>query len=448
MPGKETFKLVLVSIIFTISALIALPEIPFVVNSKLWIIDSAIGGYKIKIPRKDGEKVIDLSNFKKDSEIGESQKIIYSLKDRTSDNKDQFLSEVEKTIKKRLSLMGIADFSVGREGDNIFVIIPEYEDFDRVNQMLLGNGKMMFKTLKDPGGWSSDKAQEIFFDTGKWQDTGITEHDIQNLIYTIDPASGDSRMIISFTSEGKKKFYDLAEKNVNLPIAIYMNDSEYPFLMPLISETLLKNDKNTDPSVTIRYPKQVVEDYNLQLKNPLPADIVYVDKTIVTPPIGVNFISKYVISFVIALILISIFFVIKFNLTGIIFTYALICSISVFAALAKLLSLSIGPVFLSASILVTGIISSLGYLIFNDMKSGLNEGKPFDIIYYQVFGKAKEKLSAPSIFMFSASLLFMLITTGRVRVFMSVLTVGMLSVILFYSFLLPTLLFALGRDEK
>ena len=56
MSSKETFKIVLISIIFTISALIALPEIPFVVNSGLWVIDSSIGGYKLKIPPKDGEK--------------------------------------------------------------------------------------------------------------------------------------------------------------------------------------------------------------------------------------------------------------------------------------------------------------------------------------------------------------------------------------------------------
>jgi hypothetical protein len=109
MSSKETFKIVLISVIFTISALIALPEIPFVVNSGLWVINSSIGGYKLKIPQKDGEKIIDLSNFKKESEIGDAQKITYSLKDENIQDKDKALSNLQNVIKKRLSLAGVSD---------------------------------------------------------------------------------------------------------------------------------------------------------------------------------------------------------------------------------------------------------------------------------------------------------------------------------------------------
>ena len=447
MSSKETFKIVLISIIFTISALIALPEIPFVVNSRLWTIDSSIGGYKLKIPQKDGEKIIDFSDFKKESEIGDAQKITYSLKDENIQDKDKALISLQNVIKNRLSLAGVVDFNVGIEDSHVFVVIPEHEDFDRVNQLVSGSGKMIFRTVKNASEWSPDKFTDFFVDVEKWEDTDITERDIQDLLYMLDPTTGSSRMVLSFTPQGREKFYNIAENNIGLPVAIYLNDLEYPLLMPVIVENIL-DDRDANPSVNTNYSKRYIEDFNLQIKNPLPFDITYVDKVVVTSPAGENFVSKSLISLGIALVMISIFFIIKFNLTGLIFTYTSVCSMSVFLALVKIFSLPMGFSLISGCILVTGIISSIGYLVFENIKSGLKDGKPFDILFYQVFKKEKEKISAPSIFILFVSLLLMLITTGKMKIFMSVTVVGMLTVILFYTLFLPTLLFALGRDEK
>jgi len=172
----------------------------------------------------------------------------------------------------------------------------------------------------------------FFVDVGKWEDTDITEQDIQDLLYMLDPTTGSSRIVLSFTPQGREKFYNVAENNIGLPVAVYLSDLEYPFLMPVIAENIL-DDRNADPSVNTNYSKRDIEDYNLQIKNPLPFDITYVDKVVVTSPAGVDFVSKSLISLAIALVMTSVFFIIKFNSTGLIFTYTSICSMSVFLPL-------------------------------------------------------------------------------------------------------------------
>ena len=59
----------------------------------------------------------------------------------------------------------------------------------------------------------------------------------------------------------KTKFYDLAGKNIGLPIAVYVSNFDYPFIMPMIGENIIDNT-DMDPAVTNTYPQYIIDDYN------------------------------------------------------------------------------------------------------------------------------------------------------------------------------------------
>ena len=446
MSKKEIFKIVLISIIFAVSLIVVLPEIPLVVNSKLWVLDSSIGGLQIKIPQKNGDKIIDLGEFKKGSGIGENQKITFKLTDENLQNKEEVLSETLPVIKKRLTLSGISEARAYIENGGISVVIPEYEDSTRINQLVSGSGKIIFRTVKNPEDWNQEQFQSFYLEKDRWEDTDVTEADVQRFTYVLD-AQGNQRLQIVFTTEGRAKFYKVAADNINLPVAVYVSDFDYPFLMPLIGENILDNP-SMDPAVGASYPQQLVDDYNLQISNSLPSGISYANKVALEPVMGSGFIEKYLIAFLVSLFLISIFFLVKFNTPGLIFSYSLFISLLVFIAVAKILYIPISIYFIVTLVLVTGIMSGIGYTSFRKIKNGLAQGTPFEILQFQVLRKEKGILSVPSILILTVSFVLAILPFGNIRPLMSAIVVGMLSVILFYSFILPALVGALGGNKK
>jgi preprotein translocase subunit SecD len=217
--------------------------------------------------------------------------------------------------------------------------------------------------------------------------------------------------------------------------------------MPMIGENILENT-STDPAVTTPYAQQVIDDYNLQLKNPLSSDLTSLETGVVEAKMGSDFITKYFYSFISGLFLISAFFMIKFGAKSIVFSFSLFLSVLVYLAVSKILSIPIGTPLISSLVLITGIISAIGNYIFSRFKTGLKEGKPFEVLYLQILKKDKEIISYPSIFVLFLSFLIMLATSGIAKSFASAFLIGMLVVVLFYYFLLPTLMWAFRGKQK
>lgn len=448
MSGKETFKIVLISIIFSFALLVFLPQIPLNINSDLWVLNSNVGGLQIKVPGSADGKVLDLNEFKKGSGIGESQKVSFELTNKDVQNKQEVISNIVSVTKKRLNLAGISDFQVNLEGEDAFsVIVPQYEDSNRIIRIVSGNGRLVLRKVKNREDWNEDQFQNFYLEADRWEDIDITESDVQSFIRVFDSTTGSYKLQIAFTNEGREKFYKNAGENIGFPLAIYISDFNYPFIMPMIGENILDNT-NMDPAITTPYTQEVIDDYNLQLKNPLPADLSVLETTTFAPKMGSDFISKYFYSFISGVFLIFAFFMIKFGAKSFVFSFSLILSILVYLATSKILSIPIGTPLISSLVLITGIMSAIGNYVYTRLKFGLIEEKPFEVLYYQIFKKEKEVFSYPSIFVLFLSFIVMLAISGILKSFASAFLVGMLVVVLFYYFLLPTLLWAFRGKQK
>ena len=447
MPKRLSFKLILISLLFSISFLISLPKIPIFVDSSILKIDSQLGGYEISISQKNGEKVLDLNEYKKSSIAGESQKITFNLVNEVED-RTPIWDSISEISEKRLKEVGINDYRIEIEDNDVLsVIVPSYESPERISTLISGNGKVVFKSVKNPDEWNQEEFINFYTDVGRWQDLDITNSEMRGFVYSIDPASGSAVLQISFTPEGRQKFYSVAGENIGLPIGVFVNGADYPLMMPVISENILA-DTTSDPALIGNFDQTLVNDLNIQIKNQLPHDLSYVETYILEPLLGGDFFYSYSVSYAIGVVLIFIFFIYKFKLFGLIFDTALFLSLSLFLSLVKLFSISISPAFFAGLILITGITSSIGYSIFARMKKETQEGKPFDFIFQKVFGKEKYIVSTPSILIFAFSLAISLFIKSDARELFVVISTGMLSVIYFYSFAFPALVEAFGGHKK
>ncbi len=447
MVKGDTFKLILIGVLLSLSLLIVLPFIPIVVDSSIFSTNSQIGGYEIKIASKGGEKTLDLKDFKKGSGAGESKKIVFKLESDAVNNKDQALSNAVGIIEKRLRGAGIAAFQTGvQEDGNFFVILPEFESYERVSNLVVGSGSVDFKKVKNPSDWSQEYFTNFYLESDRWDNTELSESDMYGFRYFVSP-DGKSGTQIAFTPEGRKKFYDLATNNIGLPISIYVNESEYPILMPVISPDILSNT-NMDPSVTGGFSEQAINDINLQINNPISSKISSVEVLTNQPSLGYDFLVGYLKALIVGLFFISIIFVLRFKSRGLILTVSIAMSFLLFLALAKLIPIYVNPDFILGFIILTGMLSILGYISFDNLLLKVKSGKPLDYALYEVFGKEKERMATPSIFFLLLFTTLTFFTSSGIKDLMTSLSVGSLVLIVFYSFILPTLLSVFGGIKK
>ncbi len=445
MRGKWLFKIILISLIFSISALIVFPEIPLVSDSSVLKLDSKIGGYKIKLGKKEGGKEIDLSAFKMGWGVGENKKLTFKLKEDTDDNNKNLEKNVD-VVKNRLTVAGIADFSVYIEDGQLVVIFPEHESEDRIRSLVMGSGKVIFRKLKEPDTWNVEDFAKFYMEVDRWSDTDIRESDLKGFEYGIGQ-NGNPQINILFTDEGREKFYDLVEDNVNLPIGIYLSDFDYPFLMPVMSETLLTR-RDLDPFVGSSYPRRTVEDAGLQFRMPLDRDLSYGEKSSLEPVLGHDFLSKFLVAVTVSSFLIGIFMIIKFKSHGVISIMAMFYSVVLFLAISKIVRIPLGLQMTFGLVLLVGVIYFSSHVLLSGIKDNMSQGKPFDLAFNYVFGGDKEKHFIPFLALFIIFIISYGITSGGTKLFMFTMSVATLSMIIFNLFLFPTLLWVLGGKKK
>jgi preprotein translocase subunit SecD len=446
MRGNWLFKIILISLIFSISTLIILPEIPLVSNSSILKLDSKIGGYKVKLNRKGGGKEIDFSAFKMGWGVGENKKLTFKLKEDTDDNAKNLEKNVS-IVKNRLSVAGISDFSVYIEDNQLVVVFPEYENENRIGSLVLGNGKVIFRKLKEPDTWNVEDFAKFYMDVNQWDDTDIRESDIESFEYSIGQ-TGNPQVNIIFTDEGREKFYDLVEDNVNLPIGIYLSDFDYPFLMPVISETLLTR-RDLDPFVGSSYPRQTVEDANLQFKMPLDKDLSYGERSSLEPILGYDFLNSFLIAVAVSSLLVGIFMVIKFKSHGFISIMSMFYSVVLFLALSKLLGIPLGLQMIFGLIILIGVIYFSNYILLSDVENNISQGKPFDLAFAHTFGGDREESFVPALALFIVFIIsYVVMSSGAAKLFMFTMSVATLSLIVFNLLFFPTLMWCLGGKKK
>ncbi len=446
MRGKWLFKVILISLIFSISTLIILPEMPLISNSSMLKLDSKIGGYKIKLGKKEGSKEVDLSAFKMGWGIGENKKLTFKLKEDIDDN-DKDLEKNANIVKNRLSVAGISDFSVYVEDDQLVVVFPEYENEGRIGNLVAGSGKVIFRKLKEPENWKVEDFAKFYMDVNQWDDTDIRESDIRSFEYSVGQ-TGNSQINILFTNEGREKFYDLVAENVNLPIGIYLSDFNYPFLMPVMSETLLTR-RDLDPFVGSSYPRQTVEDANLQFKMPLDTELSYGEKSSLEPVLGYDFLKSFLIAVTVSSLLIGIFMIIKFKSHGFISIMSMFYSVVLFLALSKILGIPLGLQMVFGLLMLVGAIYFSSYILLSDIKNNISQGKPFDLAFNHTFGGDKERSFIPALALFIIFIVsYVVMSGGTTKMLIFTMSLTTLSLIIFNLFFFPTLMWVLGDKEK
>lgn len=448
-------RLGIVTTIALFSLLAVLPRIPITIKNKYINVDSYIGGYYFDI---FGKYVVDLRDFKEGLDIQGGVRVVLEadVSKLAEADKDKAIESARQVIERRVNFLGVSEpvITTAKVGDKrrIIVEIPGISDVNSAVSIIGQTAQLIFRELKEDKPWDTSKYYEYLQDVTAWQDTGVTGADLKGaeVVFSqqVGANQGQPEIKLNFTNEGRKKFSDIAKKNVKKPIAIYLDQESMPISMPEVNEDLA-NGLTDDPVINGNFDVESANALSIQLRaGALPVPVKVIEQETVGATLGSQSVNKSFIAGVIGLVLVLLFLIFMYGWLGALAGLALIIYTLVSLSLFKLIPVVLTLPGIAGFILSVGMATDANILIFERMKEEIRWGRPRNLALKLGFERAWNSIKDSNISSLITCAILAYFGTGPVRGFAVTLAIG-IAVSLFSSiFVTKTLVDVFGGKSN
>jgi len=242
-----------------------------------------------------------------------------------------------------------------------------------------------------------------------WKDTALTGKQLKRAFVDFNNPTSSPQIGLEFNDEGKKLFAGLTQSNVGKPIAIFLDGQ--PISVPTVQQPILDGSAVITGDFSLKEAKLLAQRLTT---GALPVPITLLSQQTIGPSLGEESLHKSLNAGLLGFLLVALFMIFFYRLSGILAIVALIIytslSLSVFKALPVTLSLA----GIAGFILSIGMAVDANILIFERMKEELRSGKKLDSAVSEGFKRAwtsirdsnvSSLITCVVLFSFSASLI-------------------------------------------
>ncbi|MPZ16804.1 MAG: protein translocase subunit SecD [Luteitalea sp.] len=344
-----------------------------------------------------------------------------------------------QTIERRVNELGVTEPTVatqGSENDQIMVQLPGVEDVERAKDIIQATAQLEFKLVQ--GSPAATEEALLQPHGGKVPENTVVAQGVEGQFYLVDevPAVAGRELrnarptldeynlpAVSFTlnNEGARKFGDFTGANVNRLLAIVLDGK-------VQSAATIETRINADGRITGNFTQQEAADLALVLRSgALPADLDYLEQRTVGPTLGADSIRAGVTASLAGLILVALFMLVYYRLSGVNAILALVLNLVILLGFMAYLGAVMTLPGIAGFILTLGIGVDSNVLIFERIKEELATEKApryavaasFDRVFLTILDTHVSSLIAAA-FLFQFG-------TGPIRGFATTLTVGLVS---------------------
>lgn len=449
---KERFKLGAIVGLFVLSVLIALPPVPIKVD--VLGMDTTIGGYFLQ-PFGDG-LTIDLRDIKRGLDLQGGVRLVLraDMSKLAESDRDKALESSREIISRRVDYLGVAEpkintVKVGNEY-RIEVEIPGIDDVKMAVGAIGQTAQLRFKTLPKDFVWSQEKFLEYYQKPEIWVDSGITGADLRGaeVVFSQGTALKDKtspQIELRFTTEGRKKFSELAKANVGRPVALFLDESKFPISTPVISKDLA-NGLTGDPVITGTFDMQSARALSLQIRaGALPVPISILQQQTIGATLGTESVQKSLKAGAVGLGVVMIFMIVLYGRLGLIADFALLLYTALVVAIFKIIPVTLTLPGIAGFILSIGMAVDASILAFERIREEVKWGKPRGVALKLGFERSWNSIRDSNVSsLITAGVLFYF-GSGMVRGFALTLAIGIMVSLFTSVFVVRTVIRTLGR---
>ncbi len=454
------FRLGLISSVFTLALLIILPRIPITVKNSIINLDSYIGGYYLAFP---GGKVLDLREMKKGLDLEGGIRVVLKadVSQIDASERDAALESAKEIISRRVNLLGVSEpyIATSKVGDEyrIIVEIPGLDDVSSAVNLIGQTAQLKFKQLAPDRQWSEEKFQEYYMDPTAWVDTSVTGADLKgvDVVFT-QPGTTDIQQAnrpqirLRFSNEGREKFSQLAKENINKPIALYLDEGDYPLSTPVVSPDLAQGLFD-DPVISGNFDVETANALSMSIRaGALPVPVQVLQQQTIGATLGEESVTKSFFAGTVGLILLLLFFIFHYKKLGFIAAIALVVYTVVTLAVFKIIPVVLTLPGIAGFVLSIGMATDANVLVFERVKEEILWGKPKSLAIKLGFERAWSSIKDSNISSLITSWVLFKFGSGPVRGFALTLAIGIFISLFSSIFVTRTLIevFNIGKESK
>lgn len=334
--------------------------------------------------------------------------IVYTISDKEAKRiKDNAADQALETIRNRIDQFGVAEPTIHRQGTNEIVVqLPGIKDPKRAIEIIGKTAQLEFKIVDDASPVAAEipataapgeedavvkkfaekipSDDEILFEKKVNRETGVvrkipilvkkqaalTGDLLKEAKVNIASGSGFPHVSISFNDAGAKLFDEVTAANVKKRLAIVLDNTIYS--APEIKERIGGGNAQISGSFSLEEAK----DLAIVLKaGALPAPVKMLQNITVGPSLGTDSIEAGKMAGIIGTLLVVVFMIVYYRLSGVIADLALALNIILLLGAMASLNATLTMPGIAGIILAIGMAVDSNVLMFERIRDELRAGK-------------------------------------------------------------------------
>lgn len=275
-----------------------------------------------------------------------------------------------------------------------------------------------------------------------WKNTELTGKYLKSASVQFNPNDNTPEVRLSFNNEGKDLFAEITKRNVNKPVAIFLDG--FPISIPTVNEAITSGDAVITGKFTVKEATLLAQRLNA---GALPVPIELISQQTVGASLGKESVDKSLKAGMIGLILVILFMLIIYRLPGVLAVISLGVYGLIILAIFKLWPVTLTLAGLAGFILSLGMAVDANILIFARFKEELKADKPMSVAISEAFRRAWPSIRDGNISTLLTCFVLIQFTTSVVKGFAITLGLGVL-VSMFSAIVVTRVLMQVVVSEK
>jgi preprotein translocase subunit SecD len=358
-----------------------------------------------------------------------------------------------ETIERRINALGLTEPTIqpqGRNDNEILVQLPGEGDPTRAKQIIQAGGQLELKLVEDPQTYPSEAAAlmahggvlppntEIVKGRNESRNQNpqdnaevwyvlsrspvVTGRDLRSATEQRNPEMpGQWQINFNLTGEAARRFGPFTENNKGRQMAIVLEKRVYS--APVIQSRIDDNGR-----IDGNFSQDSAHDLALVLRaGALPASIKYLEERTVGPSLGADSIRHGVQASILSLLVVMIFMVFYYRLSGVNAVLALILNLVILLAALAMFGAVLTLPGIAGVILTIGMGVDSNVLVFERIREELRNGKSSSASVDAGFDKAFLTIIDTHVTTVVSAFFLFIFGTGPIRGFAITLTIGLIA---------------------
>ena len=340
-------------------------------------------------------------------------------------------------IERRVNLFGVDEpiVRIEEKGDRrrLIVELPGIKNTEKAIKMIGETPYLEFREEREEGETeeilkkqkattTATTTEIVPFEDPYFKPTKLTGKYLKKATLGFDQTTLESQVLLEFNSEGAEIFEDLTSRNIDKPLAIYIDD--ILISAPNVREEISGGKAQITGKFTIEEAKELVRNLNA---GALPVPIKLISQNTIGPTLGKISLEKSLKAGIFGLFAVIVYMVVVYRLSGVLAAVSLLIYGGILLSFFKLIPVTLTLAGIGGAILSIGMAVDANVLIFERQKEERKAEENFSRVITIGFSRAWPSIRDSNFTTLIVALIMFSFGTSFVKGFALTLSLGILT---------------------